>query len=150
MKLTVRRSSPARRHRAHTVALGERLLPRDGSIDGFVAAVARHRGRPLHVLDYPLDAAGPSGLWVGCSSGDFIIRSAAATPTRGATIVCHELAHMLLGHEPEVGDVQAAEVIARVLAPDVGASVAARFLARHGYETADEEDAEAVATALVT
>jgi hypothetical protein len=57
---------------------------------------------------------------------------------------------MLLGHEPEVGDLQAAEVIARVLAPDVDAAVAARFLARHGYEAADEEDAEAVATALVT
>lgn len=150
MKLTVHRGSPARRHRSRTVSLGERLLPRDGSIDGFVAAVARHRGRPLHVLDYPLDAVGPSGFWVGTASGDFIIRSSAATPTRGAAIVCHELAHMLLGHEPEVGDVQAGEVIARVLAPDVEASVAARFLSRHGYEAAEEEDAEAVATAFVT
>jgi len=150
MKLAVRRSSPARRHLSHTVSLGERLLPRDGSIDGFVAAVARHRGRPLHVLDYPLNAAGPSGFWIGTATGDFIIRSAAATPTRAAAIVCHELAHMLLGHEPEAGDVQAAEVIGRALAPDVDASVAARFLARHGYEGAEEEDAEAVATAFVT
>lgn len=155
MKLNARRSSPAGRHRARVVALGERLLPRDGSIDGFVSAVADHRGRPMHVLDYPLDAAGPSGLWIGTSSGDYIVCSADTTPTRRAAIVCHELAHMLLGHEPEVGDVQAAQAVVQVLAPDVDPLVAARFLARHGFdrhgfEGPAEEDAEAAATAFVT
>lgn len=151
MNLTARRSSSAaRRHRTRTIALGERLLPRDGSIDGFVAAVAEHRRRPLHVVDFPLDPVGPSGFWIGTASGDYLIRSAAATPTRRAAITCHELAHMLLGHEPEVGDVQGVEVITTVLAPDVDSSVAARFLARHGYEATQEKDAEAVATAFVT
>ncbi len=150
MKLKVRRSSPAGRHRARVIALGERLLPRDGSIDGFVSAVAAHRGRPMRVLNYPLDAAGPSGLWIGTSSGDYIVCSADTTPTRRAAIVCHELAHMLLGHEPEVGDVQAVQAVVQVLAPDVDPLVAARFLARHGFEGPAEEDAEAAATVFVT
>lgn len=150
MKLKVRRSNPAGRHRARVIALGERLLPGDGSIDGFVAAVAAHRGRPVHVLDYPLNSAGPSGFWIGTSSGDYIVCSAGTTPTRRAAIVCHELAHMLLGHEPEVEDVEAAQAVVQLLAPDLDPLVAARFLARHGYEGPAEKDAEAAATAFVT
>ncbi len=150
MKLNVRRGSPAGEHRTRVIALGQRLLPRDGDIDGFVSAVAAYRGRAMRVLNYPLDAAGPSGLWIGTSSGDYIVCSADTTPTRRAAIVCHELAHMLLGHEPEVGDAAAAQAVARVLAPDVDPLVAARFLARHGYEGPAEEDAEAAATAFVT
>ncbi len=152
MKPTARRTSAARRHRADTIALGERLLPKDGSLDGFIAAVGRQRGRPLHVLDFPLDPSGPSGFWMGTRNGDYLIRPATATPTRRAAITCHELAHMLLGHEPDVGDSQGAEMVAEIaalLAPDVEASVAARFLTRHGYEETQEEDAEAVATAFV-
>lgn len=147
---TARGGSAARRHRADTIALGERLLPRDGSIDGFVAAVGQHRGRPVSVVDFPLDPAGPSGFWIGTTTGDYLIRSAEATPIRRAAITCHELAHMLLGHQPEVGELQGVEVITRVLAPDLDTSVAARFLTRHGYEATEEGDAEAVATTLVT
>ncbi len=150
MRMSFRRSSPAQRHRAQAIALGERLMPADGSIDGFVAAVAAHRIRPVRVIGYPLDTAGPSGFWIGTSAGDYVVFSADATPTRRAAIVCHELAHMLLGHEPEVGDTEALSLVATILAPDVDASVAARFLTRHGYAGTAEEDAEAAATALVT
>jgi len=104
----------------------------------------------VHVLNYPLDTAGPSGLWIGTSSGDYIVCSADTTPTRRAAIVCHELAHVLLGHEPEVGDLEAAQAVVQLLAPDVDPLVAARFMTRHGYEGPAEEDAEAAATAFVT
>ncbi len=150
MRLKVRRSSPAQRHRARAIALGERLMPANGSIDGFVVAVAAHRGRSVRVISHLLDAAGPSGFWIGTSTGDYLVCSADATPTRRAAIVCHELAHMLLGHEPEVGDTEALSLVSTVLAPDVDASVAARFLTRHGYAGVAEEDAEAAATAFVT
>ncbi len=149
MRLIVRRSSPAQRHLAQAIGLGERLMPADGSIDGFVAAVGAHRGRPVRVIGYPLDAAGPSGLWIGTCASDYVVCSADATPTRRAAILCHELAHMLLGHEPEVGDTEALSLVAKVLAPDVDVSVATRFLTRHGYAGTAEEDAEAAATALV-
>jgi hypothetical protein len=93
---------------------------------------------------------GPSGLWISTPAADYIVCAAAATPTRRAAILCHELAHMVLGHEPEVGDAEAVQAVAQVLAPDVDPSVVSRFLSRHRYEASVEGDAEAVATALVT
>ena len=124
-------------------------MPRDGNIDGFVSAVATHRGRPIRVFTYALDVGGPSGFWIGTPASDYLVCSAEDTPTRRAVIVCHELAHMLLGHEPEVGDPEATSLIVDILAPDVDATVATRFLARHAYAAAAEEDAEAAATAFV-
>ncbi len=150
MKLKVHRGSPAATPRSRVIELGEWLLPANGDIDEFVSAVADHRGRPGHVLSSPLNPAGPSGFWIGIPTGDYIVVTATATPTRRAAIVCHELAHMLLGHEPEVGDVDSARLLAQYLAPAVDPSVAIRFLARHGYEASAEEDAEAAATAFVT
>ena len=150
MKLRVQRSSPLGRQRAAVIELGERLLPTSGDIDGFVDAVSGHRRRPLRVMDYPLDPAGPSGLWISTPAADYIVCAASATPTRRAAIVCHELAHMLLGHEPEVGQAEAVQAVAQILAPDVDPSVVSRFLTRHRYEASAERDAEAVATAFVT
>lgn len=148
MRLKVRRGSAAH-HRTRAIALGERLMPRDGNIDGFVSAVAGHRGRSIRVFTYALDVGGPSGFWIGTPASDYLVCSAEDTPTRRAVIVCHELAHMLLGHEPEIGDTDATSLIADVLAPDVEVSVATRFLARHVYTAAAEEDAEAAATVFV-
>ncbi|QDP95354.1 hypothetical protein FOE78_04995 [Microlunatus elymi] len=64
-------------------------------------------------------------------------------------IMCHELAHILLGHTP-IGANSDPDALAALLAPDVDPNVARRFLARYRYADDVEVEAEALGTQLAT
>ena len=122
-------------------------MPADGDLDALIEAVAAERGRPIHVMSAALGADAPSGLWVSTSRRDYIVHPDDATPTRRTAIICHELAHMLLDHDPGQVAGDTATFLTHI-APDIPAAIRARFLARHGYEAELEADAEHVATRL--
>jgi hypothetical protein len=62
-------------------------------------------------------------------------------------IAVHELAHMLLGHS-STGD--GALRLAGLLAPDVSPDVTRMFLGRSAFFTADEQEAETLASLILT
>lgn len=135
--------SPVRR----AIAVGGDLVPASGEVAAFVEAVAAHRGRALRLLPFDLGPDAPSGLWVKTAESDYVLYDANASAQQRDAIICHELAHMLLQHDP--GE-NGAELGQLVDTPLISADVAARFLPRHGYADDAEADAENVATHLAS
>lgn len=121
------------------------LLPPDGDIAKLTSAIGDSRDRPIRVIEIPVPTDSPSGAWIAASDADYVVVDAASTPSRRAAIVCHELAHILLGHQGEA----LAELQLDLLAPTLNPGVAARFMGRHGYDSAAEHDAELLGTKLV-
>lgn len=125
---------------------GASLLPADGDLAAFIEAVAKERGRQIVVLEYPLGGSAASGLWLTTAEVDYLVVSSGAALSRRTAILCHELAHMLLGHD---ADAEAPDALAAV-APDISPEVRGRFLARTAYEAHAECDAEEVGTYFAT
>lgn len=132
-------TSTAARYRAavRVLPLVKRLMPADGSIDGLVAAVATHRARPIDLLPAHLGARSSSGFWVVGKSHDYIVYAASATPEQRDLILCHELAHMLLGHSGN-------RPVDALGLGDIGARPT-QLLTRHGYGDSPEADARRLA-----
>ena len=130
-----------------SAASARRLIPASGDLTGFVDAVARSRGRPIVLLGAAFEADAPSGVWIVTELRDYIGYPSDAPAARRAAIVCHEVAHMLLGHDPPAGTGGLAS-LAAAAAPTLDPDVAARFLARHGYAGGEEADAEGLGTWL--
>ena len=122
-----------------------RLVPASGDLDLLVAAVAARQGRPIRVLGCELEEEAPSGLWLQTADVDYIVHADGIAAEHRRVVVCHELAHMLLGHSPGRGEVSTADI-----APSIAPAVAARFFTRHGYEDEAEAAAESLATQLAT
>ena len=137
-------ATPRRRIR-RTLRLARRLMPSDGDLAGFLHNLSRHRRRPLTLIeDDTSRSLGRSGLCLVTDKADYIFVEPATSPSRRATIICHEISHLLLGHE---GDSLAG--VASDLAPDLEPGLVARMLARHSYTSPAEEEAEIMATMLV-
>ena len=124
----------------------DQLVQPGGGLSDLLDRVAQTRGRPVHLVPAELGPEAPSGLWLSTPAADYIAYPSDAPPTRRALIICHELAHMVLGHELSDPD---PEALAAVAAPAMDSAVAARFLRRHDYATPAERDAEMLATRLM-
>ena len=122
-----------------------RLIPEKGDLDDFIANVGSSRSRNITLLPSPLSGDDPSGLWIATSKRDYVAYPAAATVTRRAAIICHELAHMLLGHDPQP-DEAGLEGLASSFVTHINPSVAARVLHRKHYAHDLEVEAEGLGT----
>jgi hypothetical protein len=125
------------------------LIPVSGDLDEFVARVASSRGRPITLMSIHVPDGAPSGLWIATARHDYIVYPDDADPQWKSAIICHEIAHMMLGHDPEPGTSDLAAIAASA-APNIDPAVAARFLRRHGYAEAAEAAAEQLGTRLTT
>ncbi|WP_189080606.1 hypothetical protein [Mangrovihabitans endophyticus] len=120
-------------------------LPRRVDVAGLCAAVGRRLGRPVVVRSAHLPPDLPSGLVIVTSAHFVIFLDALADSWLQDGIVCHELAHLLLGHHVEpVTDPDATRRILPTLDPDT----VLRALGRTCYDESSEHDAEALGTAL--
>lgn len=126
-----------------------RLVPANGVVDDLVAAVSDQRSRAVHLLAADFGPEAPTGMWISTDNAEYIVFPADASSAERAAVICHELAHMLLGHQPEARVDQLSQ-IAKTVAPTIDPEVARRFLQRHGYSEQVEAEAEQLATALVT
>lgn len=142
--LSFRQRPESHVHPRRARKIAGRLMPDTGDVDEFVQSVARHRGRRIVTMAQNLSVEEPSGYWICTATSEYIFYPADCNHDQRAVIICHELAHMLLGHHPE-NAVDLGE-----LAPTIAPAVAARFLARHRYKSAMEADAEHMATQLTT
>lgn len=123
-------------------------LPERPVIGDLVDAVSQETRRPIQVIEANLDQTGFSGLWVETLRESLIVRRPTSSVLDRNAIICHELAHMLLGHLPEI-DLSNADVLCSVLAPHIDKNVAMNFLTRHTYTDPQERSAEEAATALL-
>lgn len=135
--------------RSRAVKVAQRLVPENGTAHGLVANLAVQRGRPISLLPMPLPPEAPSGMWVATGVRDYLIYPSSACLTRSAAVICHEVGHMLLGHDPGLTGETVGSLLSE-LAPDLAAEQATRVLTRHGYFSEQESDAEYLATVLVT
>lgn len=129
------------------ITVGRTLVPPNGRVDVLVDNLAAHRGRPISVVRLDLGVEGPTGAWVSTRDLDVLITSEAATPTQHEATVLHEVAHMLLGHEPDGVDEHYAH-FASLVAPTLAPDLVRHVLTRHTYVSQPEHDAESLATRL--
>lgn len=125
-----------------------RLVPDTGMVDDLVDAIAAAQGRPIRLLPFELAANSPTGLWIATNEADYLVYPANASAVERTAIVCHELSHIVLQHQP--AGVDEPDLLAALVAPNVDPAVARRFLTRHGYAEDVEAEAETLATMLVT
>ena len=122
------------------------LLPDPWSADEFVHRVAEHRGRPIQLLTYPLSSDDPTGFWLSTADTDYIVIPETAGGSRRDAIIGHELAHIVLGHDPLPANDTAGLA---AVAPSSSPELVGRFLPRQGYGADIEREAETLATRLI-
>ena len=139
-------SARTARRRCAAIAAGLDI-PRPFDLDVLLARVAASRGRKIYLHPLVSGAGIPSGLWLGTARADHIFAEEGTSPWHRMQIAVHELAHMLLGHN---GTGDGALRLAGLLAPDVSPAVTCMFLGRGVFSTAEERDAETLASLILT
>ncbi|MFE3170643.1 hypothetical protein ACFXPA_05610 [Amycolatopsis sp. NPDC059090] len=123
------------------------VLDLDGptSMADLCARFGQRRGRPIKLLPFSLDVPGPFGMWIGARNFDYIVYQAETTAVHQQHIIAHEFGHMFAGHRTDGNN----DDIWQQLMPDISAETIRKFLRRTNYETAQEREAETVATVLL-
>jgi hypothetical protein len=142
------RARTARRVRS-AAARTDGLLPETGLVDDLIRSVSVERHRAIRLFTEDLGPYEPSGFWIATQRHDWIVVPKRIGAAQRTAIICHELAHMLLGHMPLGSDADLDELV-RLVAPHVDPAIAKRFLARFSYADDLEAEAEALGTLLVT
>jgi hypothetical protein len=120
-------------------------LPRPFDLDAFAEGVARDRGRPLLRIGHPLPVDGPRGLCLSTRDADYVVYEQATSPVHQEHIVLHEICHLLCGH---VGDAALDGGHLGRLFPSLDPAVVGRVLGRGAYSTAEEQEAELLASMI--
>jgi hypothetical protein len=117
-------------------------IPTPFTLDAFCAEVSARRGRPLIRRPVPgLSAGAPCGLWIGTDRADHVFYDPGTSPLHAEHIVLHELAHILSGHAGADG------ALGRLF-PDLDPATVSRVLGRVSYSTAQEREAEMMASLI--
>lgn len=112
----------------------------------FAAQLERRRNRPILLRPFISGPGMPCGLWLSTANADYVYYETSTSPLHAAHIGLHELAHLLLGH----GGAAAWQRSARLLAPDVDQTLIMRILGRSTYKTAEEREAETLASFILS
>lgn len=143
-----------RRLRRPTAPRPADLCPDDGCTDSLVSNVSRFMNRDVEVVVAPLPV-GLSGVWTSTDEREVVMLAEGSSDLRRRVALCHEVAHMVLGHGA-ANDADAAEIDLDLLAqamPDLDPRLIKQALFRTGCELGDPEqemDAESYGTALFT
>lgn len=135
----------SRKRRCAVIARGL-AIPRPFDLDQFLAQLAARRNRRIVLRPFAPGPGTPCGLWIATADADYVFHAAGTTPWHQTHIKMHEIAHMLLGHGCGTGAWQS---LAGVLAPDVDPAMVRLILGRTSYSTAEERDAETLASLIL-
>jgi len=124
-------------------------LPDPFDAEGFIAALARERGRPIELIGVPARPDRPCGLLVTTAHTDLIIYSSDTSTVHRQHILLHEAAHILCGHTERGADGDAMAAAARALMPHLPAELVRSVLGRTVYSEPDEREAELVASLIL-
>ncbi|MEV6347902.1 hypothetical protein [Actinoplanes sp. NPDC051851] len=118
-------------------------VPHPFDLDNFSAEIAGLRGRPLHRMPLPgLGSGAPCGIWMATPTADYVFYDPDTSPLHAEHIVLHEIAHILCGHT--------AAGAGTALFPDLDPALIASVLGRAGHTTAQEREAEMLASLIRT
>ncbi|PRY45156.1 hypothetical protein [Umezawaea tangerina] len=106
--------------------------------------VAARRGRPMRLIPMP-GLTGVCGMWVATTTADLVFYERETTLPHREHIILHELSHVLCDHYPV--STSLAEQ-ARLLLPGLDPEVVSRVLGRAGYSSAEEREAETLASLI--
>lgn len=135
--------------RRQAIRAGRALIPTAPTVDGLIAALAAERQRAIRILEVPLSGTSPSGAWVPAPQRDYLLCPAGASSTRRTAVLCHEVSHILLGHDPAFHS-SLTPALLSTLAPALPLQTAQRVLLRTGYTNREEAAAEHVGTMLAS
>lgn len=120
----------------------------------FIANIAALRGRPIRLV--PTKTAvlggGPCGLWLASDDEDVILHETGTSDYHIDQIVCHEICHMLLGHEQGRGGGVEQLALGRLveeLLPDIDPATVRAVLGRSDFRADLERDAEMFASMIM-
>ena len=141
------------------VAAALALIPNPYNEDLFLDNVGRRLNREIWSMPWSFPPGSEiTGLWKATPKRDYIFISTGAVGVRRIYPLCHEVAHMVLGHKSEntfAGADTLDEVLPRLEV--AGRALATRMIVglmntdvrlRHDYDTHDERQAENLATTL--
>lgn len=130
----------------HAATVRELELPVPFDLGQFAAGLERRRDRPILLRPFSSGPGCPCGLWIGTAEADYIYHEAGTTPFHAIHIAVHKIAHMLLGHRYTA----AWEQFVSLLAPDVDQALIQLILGRSAYGTAEEREAETLASLILS
>lgn len=120
----------------------------------FIDSLAELRGRPITLI--PTDTASlagsPCGLWLAREHDDLIIHEASTSEYHIDQIVCHEIGHMVLGHDRLSTLALQTEHnidLCRAVMPDIDADTIRAVLGRSDFTPEYERDAERFASIVL-
>lgn len=130
-------------------ALAQIELPSPFELDSFVDSIAQRRGRPivLRALTAPKPDGGACGLWLRLDDADVVVYHHTNDSVRQQTIICHELAHMLLDHGSD--EALPADLARRLTGSTSTPSTVVRARGYSDYSDPDEFEAELMARKIV-
>lgn len=134
-------------------ALARMELPSVVTRDVLVASVAQRRGRPIRLVPVSrrVIPGHHYGMWLSRVCDDVIVYTDDTSDVHATHIVCHEIAHMELGHDRDsVGDTDLGPDRLRDLEPVVGSSRIVGAFGRSNYSSRQEYDAELLATYIMS
>lgn len=130
----------------------ELALPASADLQSMCDAVARHVGRPIHLVPMSLDGV-VSGMTATTDDAFWIVYEQKTSPWHQVHIVLHEIGHLLLGHDQ---DPAVTEDALKVWTPSVDVATAMRRLGltmglarHHCYDNLTERETEILGTLLM-
>lgn len=138
--------TPARRARRQARILLRRIrLPDPFDLEEFLQVVAADRGRPIKVRPLAGEQLPtvPCGLWIAGETADWVFVEDSTSPLHREHIVLHEVAHMICGHTTKLDHPS-------LLLPHLDPTRVRMVLGRTSYSNAQEREAEALASLLLS
>ncbi|MGW1376682.1 toxin [Streptomyces sp. NPDC002446] len=132
--------------RASDAVLARLDLPDGCDIATLMEQLSSDRGRPIQLVPLQLGAETPCGMWLATDTVDVIVVEADTSRLHRDHIIAHELAHMLCSHG-DSAEFNAA--VMRDLMPNLDPERVREMLARTSYSTAEEQEAEIVASLIL-
>jgi hypothetical protein len=120
-------------------------IPQPFDLGRFLTRLAIRRNRRIYLHSFTSGPGVPCGLWLGTIDADHVFHEEGTTPWHKTHITLHEVAHMLLGH----GGGGSRRGLGSLLAPDIDPALTRLILGRGTYTTAEERDAETVASLIL-
>ncbi|MCX2968368.1 ImmA/IrrE family metallo-endopeptidase [Streptomyces sp. TRM70308] len=118
-----------------------------GDVFELCAVVGERRSRPVRLAPVDLRATGVYGLWLATHAEDVVLYEARTSRLHQEHIVAHELAHILCDHHRD-GALDDATL--QALFPSLEPATVRGMLGRCGYLAAEEQEAELMASLLLT
>ncbi|QIS18353.1 hypothetical protein [Nocardia terpenica] len=109
--------------------------------------VGEQRGKPIRLVPHPIPVPGPFGAWITTARADYILYQQETTKAHQDHIILHELGHLLAGHSSDQEDDSLMSQLYR--GGDLPPDAIRRALRRTSYDTAEEREAETVATIIL-